>query len=320
MKNKEKSEEIYIGIDVAKDSLMVAILPEGTHYEIKNDDKDLKKLAKELKKLKPKLIILEATGGYQKLCVSILSSYQLPVAIVNPRQIRDFAKATGKLAKTDKLDAFTIAQFGKIVQSEVRPLPDKEIVTLNELLRRRQQIINMKTSEKNRLNTSSNEYVRKNVKKHILYLEKELDDIEKDLNDFVNNNEHLNQKLELLKSIPGVGNVASQTILSELPEIGKLSNKKISALAGLAPLNCDSGKYKGKRRIWGGRERVRKVLYMAALSATRFNPIIKDFAERLKKSGKHFKVVMVAVMHKLLIMMNAIIRDGKPFSLMSENI
>jgi transposase len=261
----------------------------------------------------PALVVLEATGGLERPVASALAAAGVPVAVVNPRQVRDFAKATGRLAKTDRIDAEVLANFAERIRPQVRPLNDSQTLAFRELLDRRRQLIQMRTAESNRLGSAVSAAVRGNLEKHLAWLEEQLQTLDRQLDELIKASPLWRANDELLQSVSGIGSVVSRALLAEVPELGSLSREQIGALLGLAPLNRDSGKYKGKRCIFGGRSRVRSMLYMAALSAKRFNPVLRDFAQRLAAKGKPAKVVVVAVARKLLIIANAIIRDKTPW-------
>jgi len=304
-----KTEESFVGIDVSKDTLDVAIRPEGDRWTVQNDEKGIQALVARLLKRKPTLVVLEATGGLQMPVVVALASAKLPVVVVNPRQIRDFAKATGKLAKTDPIDSGVIAHFGEAVRPEVRPLRDAETQELTDLLARRRQLVDMATAEKNRLNTATKK-VRKDIKAHIAWLEKRIKDVESDLSKRIKQSPVWQEKDEILQSVPGVGPVLSVTLLAGLPELGTLNRREVAALAGVAPLNRDSGRYRGTRCVWGGRGDVRSVLYMSTMAAIRWNPVIRSFYLRLMRAGKKHKVATTACARKLLTILNAMIKTN----------
>lgn len=302
------ASQIFVGIDIAKAKLDLAVRPAGQSWTVSHDAKGIEETINRLQTLQPELIVLEATGGLEVTLTASLASAGLPVVVVNPRHVRDFAKATGRLAKTDRLDAQIIAHFAEAVRPKPRPLPDTLTQELGALTTRRRQLIEMVTAERNRLGSAPN-VVREHIKAHLTWLEKELDQIDSDLDEAVKNSPLWREKDRLLRSTPGIGPVVSKTLLAELPELGTLNRKQIAALVGIAPLNCDSGKFRGKRRVWGGRAQVRAALYMATLVATRYNPAIKVFYARLCAAGKLKKVALTACMHKLLIILNAIVRD-----------
>jgi transposase len=299
---------VFVGVDVSKDSLDVAI---GTHKDIitfANDQKGVDALVKKLKRIDAQLTVFESTGGYELLATSCLAEAGVAVVVVNPRQVRNFAKATGILAKTDAIDARVIARFAKAVKPDVRPLKDRQTSELSALVTRRRQIIEMIVAERNRLKLA-NKRNKKDIKDHIRWLQKRLDKIESDIGKMIQSSSIWRCKDDILQSVPGIGPVTSASLICDLPELGVLSPKKIAMLVGLAPLNCDSGKYKGRRRIWGGRASVRSGLYMATMAAIRCNPAIKGFYQRLIAAGKCHKVAATACMRKLLIIANAMLRD-----------
>jgi transposase len=265
-------------------------------------------LAKKLSRIDARLTVFESTGGYELLAASSLAEAGLPVVIVNPRQVRNFAKATGILAKTDAIDARVIARFAEAVKPEVRQLKDRQTSELTALVTRRRQIIEMIVSENNRLKLA-NKRNKKDIQDHIRWLEKRLDKTGSDIDKMIQKSSIWRCKDDILQSIPGIGPITSASLICDLPELGGLSSKKIAMLVGLAPLNCDSGKFKGRRKIWGGRASVRSGLYMATLAAIRCNPAIKGFYQRLIAAGKCHKVATTACMHKLLIIANAMLRD-----------
>lgn len=304
----------FVGIDVSKARLDLAIrypkpdgLPTIEDSSTSNDEKGIAEIVSRLKALDPALIVLEATGGYQVPLVAALVAARLPVAVVNPRQVRDFAKAAGHLAKTDRLDARVIAHFADALRPEPRPFPDEAAQALTALVARRRQIVEMLTAERNRLGQAPSS-LKARIKEHIDWLSRELDALNRELDQAIRESPLWRAKDELLQSVPGVGPVLSRTLLSDLPELGTLDRKHIAALVGVAPLNCDSGKQKGRRQIWGGRAQVRAVLYMAALSASQHNPLISPLYQRLIAAGKLEKVALVACMRKLLTILNAMLK------------
>lgn len=300
----------HIGIDVSKAILDVYILPYKKYMQFKNDAQGMRKLSEKLKSFSQSSIVMEATGGYEKPIAQLLQKTGFSVSVVNPRHIRDFAKALGKLAKTDRIDAEVIALFAEKMQPRENVIFNENQQKLTELNARRRQIIEMITMEKNRLDKISGE-LKKSIQRIIKALEKELETINEALEKFIQNDANYAQKNALLKSIKGVGSIVSAGIIANLPELGNMSAKQISALAGLAPYNRDSGTLQGKRTIWGGRASVRTTLYMATLVATRHNPQIKSFYQRLCNAGKQKKVAIIACMHKLLIIMNAMIKHNE---------
>jgi len=306
-------ELVFAGIDISKDRLDVAVLPSGEILSFEHNEPGLESLARELEERRPESVIIEATGGLERTLVAILAAASLPVIVVNPRQVRDFAKATGQLAKTDSIDASMLALFGQRVRPGLRELPDEETQALEALLVRRRQIIDMIVAENNRLHLASAR-IAKDLQVHIRFLEKRLDNVEAEIDAAIKNSPVWRTKDKLLQSVPGVGSVLSRTLLAELPELGRLSNNQISKLVGVAPLNRDSGRFRGTRRIWGGRASVRSALYMAAFSATRWNPVIRAYYRRLVGAGKAHKVALVACMRKLLITLNSMARSGQSWA------
>ncbi|GMT48971.1 MAG: IS110 family transposase [bacterium] len=308
-KKSQERNEIFVGIDVSKKQLDVAVRPSGKTFESSNNTNGIRCLAKKMERLNPTLIVLEATGSYHKALVLELSSHDLPVVVMNPRQVRDFAKSVGQLAKTDKIDAHILAQFADVIRPEIRSLPEEEVILLKELLSRRNQLLKMRTAEKNRLEGNSNKRVRKSIRDSLSFINRQLDRVERDLDEYIEEHSLLKEKYDAMCEVTGVGKVLSWTLLAELPELGRLNRKKISALVGVAPLNRDSGRWKGKRTIWGGRSGIREKLYMAALSAKQHNSVLLPFAQRLEQAGKEPKVVTTAVMRKLIVYLNLLIRE-----------
>ena len=302
-------EKVVVGIDVSKASFDVAVYPTGECWKASNDKAGIAALSQRLQELAPGLIVLESTGGLELPLVSELAALSLPVVVVNPRQVRDFAKAVGKLAKTDNIDAHMLARFGQAVKPEVRPLKDEQAQELTALLTRRRQVVDMLTAEKNRLQSVSSKRVRSDIVAHIKWLEKRLNDVDGGLRKFIEASPVWHVKDKILQSTPGVGPVLSLTLISNLPELGSLNRKQIAALVGVAPLNRDSGFFRGSRSVWGGRAHVRAVLYMSTLAAVRCNPAMKAFHQRLIAAGKKPKVALTACMRKLLTILNAMVRD-----------
>ena len=302
-------EKQWVGIDVCQKYLDVYVRPQGKLFQETNNEVGISKLVQTLKKIQPKLIVIEATGGMEINAVVKLTQAGLAVAVINPRQARDFAKATGQLAKTDAIDAKVLAHFADAIRPEVRQISDESSRQLEDLVQRRRQISDMITAEKNRRRGKTNS-VQASIDEHIEWLEQQLQEIESQIKSAIAINENWKQKMDLLTSVPGIGEVVAVTLISSLPELGTISHKSISYLVGVAPLNRDSGKFRGKRRIWGGRAKIRCVLYMAALVAVRFNPIIKAFYERLLQKGKLKKVALTACMHKMLILLNAMMKNN----------
>lgn len=303
---------VFIGIDVSKHFLDLAQWPEERAWRVAQEEAAIRILVEELRALNPARIVLEATGGLETPVTAALAAAGLPVAVVNPRQARDFARATGQLAKTDAIDARLLARLGQALAPPVRALKDEETRELTALLTRRRQIVEMLTMEKNRLPTAA-KAVRPDIVAHIEWLTKRLRDVDGELKGRIASCEALASKDAILRSAPGAGRVLATTLLSSLPELGCLNRREISALVGVAPLNCDSGTLKGARRVWGGRAAVRTVLYMATLSAIRCNPDIRAFHARLRASGKKPKVAITACMRKFLTILNAMVRSNTPW-------
>lgn len=303
----------FVGLDVSKARLDVSIRPDGDAFAVANDPDGHADLVARLTPRRPALVVLEATGGYEHAAAAALAAAGLTVAVVNPRQARDFAKATGRLAKTDAIDAETLALFAERVQPPPRPLPDAAARAFEALLTRRRQLLAMRTAEQNRLGLAGPAPVRKSLQAHIDWLSRQLDKVDRELSVAVEASPVWRAKDDLLRSIKGVGRTLSRTLLAALPELGTLTRQRIAALAGLAPLNRDSGTRRGTRSIGGGRAEVRSLLYMAALSAARYNPALRAFSERLRGAGKVAKVRLVAVARKLLTIANAVLRDGRPW-------
>lgn len=300
---------IFVGIDVAKASLDVAVRPNSESFTTSNDDKGIERIIAHMRELQPTLIVMEATGGLEMPLVGALITNHLPVAVINPRRARDFAKACGRLAKTDKIDAQVLADFAEKMRPQPRPIPDAQTQELDALLTRRRQIVDMTTAEKNRLGTAPIT-VKKRITSHIDWLNQELAELNEDLGNAIKRSPVWREKDAILQSTPGVGPVLSLTLVAELPELGTLDRRDIAALVGVAPFNCDTGKMHGKRTIWGGRAEVRSVLYMSTLIATRRNPVVKEFYQRLLAAGKIKKVAIVACMRKLLVILNAMVKNS----------
>ena len=300
----------YVGIDVAKSNIDIAVRPTGQIWQASYDVAGIDKLVSQLTSLTPTTVLLEATGGLEVPLAASLAAAELPVVVVNPRQVRDFAKATGQLAKTDALDARVLAHFAEAVRPPIRPLRDADTQELNGLTTRRSQLMTMLVAEKNRLGRATGA-VRPSIEAHITWLDQGLKDLDKELRQTLRQSPVWREKDELLRSVPGVGEQLSVSLLAFLPELGTLNRKQIASLVGVAPLNRDSGTMRGKRTVWGGRARVRAVLYMAALVASRYNPVIRAFYQRLLAAGKPKKVALTACMRKLLTMLNAIVKAGQ---------
>jgi transposase len=304
----------YVGIDVAKAQLDVAVRPSGEQWFSATDPASLDALVGRLQALSPELIVLEATGGREGPAVGALAAVGLPVAVVNPRQVRDFARAVGQLAKTDVLDAQGLAHFAQVIHPTPHPLPDAQAQELTALMACRRQLIQMLTAERQRLDTAL-PAVQAHIQRHLAWLDAELADLDRTLSERVQASPVWRERENLLRSVPGIGPTTALTLLAELPELGQLDRKAIAALVGVAPLSCESGTWRGRRIIWGGRSRVRTALYMATLVASRHNPIIAAFYTRLCAAGKPKKVALTACMHKLLTILNAMVRQGSPWSI-----
>lgn len=310
----DQVESRYVGVDVSKERLDVAFRPAGGGRRwFPNDPDGIDGLVSRLAQERPALVVLEASGGYERPAAAALAASGLAVAVVNPRQARDFAKATGRLAKTDALDAESLARFAEAVKPEPRVLPGEEALLLKEILDRRRQLLSMLVAENNRLSAIASGPVRRRIRVHIRWLEKELSRTDRDLEEAIEASPTWRENEALLRSVPGVGPVLARTLLAELPELGTLTHRRLSALVGVAPFNFDSGTLRGRRMVWGGRSRVRATLYMAALVASRHNPTVRAFYERLVAAGKPKKVALVACMRKLLSILNAVLRDRVPW-------
>jgi transposase len=305
--------ELFVGIDVSKARLDVALRPGDENLSVSNNQRGVAALVKRLKKLSVSRVVLEASGGYEIAAATELAAMGLPVAVVNPRQVRDFARAIGRLAKTDAIDAQVLAHFAELIKPEARPLPNAESRELMALVVRRRQIVEMVTSESNRRGRAL-ECVNRTIAAHVRWLRKQLAELDIALEQALRRSPLWCEKARLLRSVPAVGNVTVTTLLAHLPELGTLSRRKIAALVGVAPFNRDSGKLRGRRAISGGRAQVRGVLYMCTIVATRRNPMLRAFYARLLAAGKKPKVALIACMRKLLIMLNALFRDQIPWN------
>lgn len=309
----ENTVEKFVGIDVSKDTLDVCLDPTGQRLRVAHDEAGIAEVLGQLKAFEPTLIVIEATGGLELRLASELAGHGMPLAVINPRQGRDFAKATGQLAKTDAVDAAVLAAFARAIRPQVRPLKEAFVRELDELLTRRRQLVDIRVQESLRLGKAS-KVQKKSLTAHIAWLDERIADLDDDLSGRLRASEAWRAKDDLLRSIPGVGAVTSLTMLAKCPELGSLNRREIAKLVGVAPLANDSGKHRGKRFTWGGRADVRSVLYMSTVSAIRHNPVIKAFAERLAKAGKPAKVVIVACMRKLLTIMNTMIKNNAPWN------
>jgi transposase len=309
-----KSTSQSVGIDVSKEWLDVAVGSQEQPWRVSNSAEGIADLVARLQPLQVELIVLEATGGLEGMVLAELHAAGLPVARVNPGRVREFAKATGRFAKTDRLDARTLAQYAHAIHPDPVHLPNADEQYLAALVSRRRQLLDMLVAEKNRLPTTPKP-VQGRVRKHLDWLKAEIQALEQEIDEFIRRTPLWREKDELLKSVPGIGDVTACTLLAELPELGQLNRKQIAALVGVAPFNRDSGRFQGKRHIRGGRSSVRTPLYMATLAATRFNPVIRTFYHHLLAQGKEKKVALVACMRKLLTILNAILRHRQPWCL-----
>jgi transposase len=306
------AESIFVGIDVCKDRLDVAVRPTSQRFQFTNHDDGIDSLIQTLKPLSPLLIVMEATGAYHRLLLSRLLAAALPAIAINPRQARDFARSLGRRAKTDSIDADILAEFGEKIRPELRPISDQATQELDALITRRRQLVTILVAEKNRLHSTPSS-LRHRIQKHIQWLKKEIESIDSDLDQQIRSTPAWRQKEDLLLSFKGVGPTTAHTMLAALPELGTLNRHQIAALVGVAPFNNDTGKRRGVRRIYGGRADVRSVLYMATLAAIRFNHVIRAFFQRLTAAGKPKKVAITACMRKLLTILNAIVRHNSPW-------
>lgn len=304
--------EVFVGIDVSKDQLDVHVRPSGETLTFAYDEEGLAGLKRFLGSLQPALILVEGTGGIESRVVAVLGTQGLPVVVVNPRQVRDFARATGELAKTDRLDAAVLSLFAERIRPPVRALPDDAARDFEALLTRRRQVVDMLTAERNRVQQARTA-VRKQIQKHIQWLERQLDGIDHDLDKAIASSPLWQARENLLRSVPGVGQVLSRTLIGQLPELGTLNRKQIAKLVGVAPLADDSGRRRGSRHVWGGRSEIRSVLYMATLVAARRNPIIRAHYLKLLERGKPPKLALTACMRKLLVTLNAMVRSNLPW-------
>lgn len=307
------SDKVFVGIDIAEATLDVHVLPGDDRFSCTHDAEGVARLIERLKQMTLGVIVLEATGGFEVVLASELAAAGFPVAVVNPQQPRAFAKAIGRLAKTDRIDAYVLARFAEAVKPPIRPLPTDDERLLKELVSRRHQLMGLRTAEKNRLHRVSSPRVAESIREVLHTLDLQIKRIEQDLRKSITKTPIWREKEKLYQSAKGIGSITAMTLVVLMPELGRLTGREISSLAGVAPFNRDSGKMRGKRMIKGGRAPVRKALYMAAMSAKQHNKTIKPFYERLIKAGKPFKVAMVACMRKLLIILNAMAKKNRPF-------
>lgn len=308
-----EQQGMVVGIDVSKAQLDTAFGSEGEVLAFSNDESGISRLLERLKEVRPALVVMEASGGYETAAATAIAAAGWAMAVVNPRQVRDFARATGRLAKTDRIDAAVLVAFGKAIAPQVSKLPDEDAQALQALLLRRQQLVAMRAQERQRLEHAQAP-MRKHIKKHIDWLDKEIEKLEIDLTAGLRKSPVWRAKDELLQSFKGIGRITSGTLMVALPELGRLDRRAIAALVGLAPFNRDSGKMRGRRSIYGGRARIRTLLYMATTSAIRSNPIIRAFYQRLTSKGKPHKVAMIACMRKILTILNAMVRESTPWT------
>ena len=307
--------EHFVGIDVSKDRLDVHLRPDAASFAVARDGEALAALVERLRTLAPALVVIEATGGYESVVASAIGAAGLPLAVVNPRQIRDFARATGRLAKTDRLDAAAIAHFAEAIRPPARPIAEPQAQALGELVARRRQVIEMIVAETNRRRMASQRRVVTAIERHLAVLQRELSELEGDIDGAIRNSPAWQADADLLGSVPGIGPVTRRTLIAELPELGRLTRRKIAALVGVAPINRDSGAMRGRRTIAGGRAAVRAALFMAALVASKSNPVIAPYYKKLRTAGKTAKQALTACMRKLLVILNAILRDRKPWQI-----
>ena len=308
-------EIITVGIDVSKDRLDIAVRPSGEAFVVERNGAGLEHLVERLRKLSPHLVALEASGGFETIAAAALAAAALPVVVVNPAQIRAFAKAIGQRAKTDPIDAAVIAHFAEATRPEPRPLPDAATRLLGDLVARRRQIVEMIGAERQRERRLTTPHLRKSIARLVKALEKELVSVDAEIDDSVRGSPAWREKEDLLASVPGVGSIIARTLIAELPELGQLGRKQIAALAGLAPFTRQSGQWHGRSFIGGGRSAVRTVLFMGAMVAKRRNPVLKAFFDRLVAAGKPKMVALIAVARKLLTILNAILRDNRPWQI-----
>jgi len=309
MNDKDPAVEVFIGIDVSKERLDLALWPGGARWSTSQKPEAIERLADQIREQNPSLVVAEATGGLEMPVAAALIAREVKVAIVNPLQVRNFARCTGKLAKTDAIDALVLAHFGQAIRPQPRPIADAQTQEFRALIARRRQLIEIGTAEKNRLHSAQGSKIRASIEEHIAWISKQIKTIDKDLDQAIKISDVWRVKDDILQSAPGVGPVLAHTLITDLPELGNLNRKQIAALVGIAPLNRDSGSFSGKRRIWGGRATVRAALYMNALVAARHNPVIRTFYQRLLAKGKPQKVALTACMRKLLLILNGMVRD-----------
>ena len=312
-----EGEGVSVGIDVSKSALDVSVYPSGNTWQVEYSPPSITALAEDLADLRPEVVVVEATGGLEMSLTAALGVAGFPIAVVNPKRVRDFARATGKMAKTDRLDAQVLAQFGAMVRPQVRPLPDSARLELRALVTRRQQLLEMIAAEKNRLRRTT-PGIRDRIEVNVRWLREQLKELDRDMGDFVKSSPLWQETARVLRSTPGVGPVVSATLIARLPELGNLNSKQVAALVGVAPFNRDSGTLRGKRTVWGGRGALRTTLYMATLVATRHNPVLRVFYQRLCTAGKPKKVALIACMRKLLVILNSMIKHHRCWNPISQ--
>jgi transposase len=305
---------IFVGLDVSKAKLDVALRPTNQHFVVTNDDEGLKGLVQRLAPLKPYLIVLEASGGYEALALTALGEARLPVSLVKPQAVRQFAGALGILAKTDKMDAQLLARFAETVKPEARPLADQDLQVLKATLQRRAQVVKMIGQEQNRLEKTRVPSLRRDIQEHLAWLQRRHDDLNRELQEQIRQSAAWQELDRLLQSVPGIGPTISLAIMAQLPELGALTGNKVAALVGVAPINRDSGRSQGKRAIRGGRSYLRRLLYIAAVVAARCNPVIQAFYQRLLAAGKPKKLALVACARKLVVILNAMVKKQQPWN------
>jgi transposase len=317
MDRKNQDDPIYIGVDVSKEHLDVFISDPVAHMQVKNDDPGFREIVSRLRSASNPIVILEATGGYERKVTHFLLDAGIPTVMVNPRHAREFARATGKLAKTDRLDAQFLAQFGASMKLHPRNEAGNGNELLQDLVRRRRQLVQMRTVEINHREHASGQEILKSVNLVIAFLDAQIKEIEQQMDDYIDQNGKSSEELKILTSMPGIGKITALSLMTDLPELGYCTRRQIAMLAGVAPINRDCGKMRGRRAIWGGRKSIRCVLYMAALAAMHYNPVIKDFSLRLRTAGKPGKVIVMACIRKMLTILNSMIANSESWVFMA---
>lgn len=307
-------KHLFVGLDVSKNKLDVAVRPTTRHFVVANDDQGLELLVQRLAALKPMIIVLEASGGYESLALAALAEAHLPVALVDPKAVRHFARATGTLAKTDKIDAQVLAHYAQAVRPDPRDLPDQELQVLQATVKRRAQVVKMIGQEENRLEKTRLPRLRRDIEEHLAWLRQRLQDLNRDLQEQIRRSSLWQERDRLLQSVPGIGPTVSRALIPHLPELGALSGKKAAALVGVAPFNRESGRFRGKRMIGGGRSYVRRLLYIAAVVASRYNPVIRTFYQRLRAAGKPAKLAHTACVRKLVHILTPMVKNHQPWN------